>query len=275
MKQPVEPREDRKKRGAFYTPYPLARETVEATLRPFREWNYPPERIIICDPACGDGAFLAAARDELATILAPVRGCSIDDARRLAESQMIGIDISPLAVAVCRELLPAATIFEGDALLGDDYWTANRAINCFVGNPPFLGGGKIGGVLGLDYFDGIKGAFPDAYRGKADLCTWFFRRAAQAIEAYGFGVMGFIATNTIAQGDTREAGLKYLCDRGWTIYDAAPDFKWPGDAAVTVSRVCMGWFKHGAVEWRVEHRPGAGCGNDSCLACRVAIQRGV
>jgi hypothetical protein len=49
--------------------------------------------------------------------------------------------------------------------------------------------------------------------------------------------MGLIATNTIAQGDTRATGLKSLVARGFHIYDATPTMAWPGAAAVTVSVV--------------------------------------
>jgi methylase of polypeptide subunit release factors len=262
-----ESRDARKKRGAFYTPYALARDAVSATLRPFREWKYPPTAIRICDPACGDGAFLAAARDELAALLTSALGCSTDEALARAETQLVGIDINAGAVAAAQTVVPTASVFQADALFGEDYWTGNHAINVFVGNPPFLGGGKIRGVLGDAYFEQIRSAFPDAYRGKADLCTWFFRRAAQAIEAYGCGAMGLIATNTISQGDTREAGLEYLVDRGWQIYDADANFEWPGDAAVSVSRVCMGWWKHGLGAWRLKHQPGA------CSCGRIHLSR--
>lgn len=44
-----------------------------------------------------------------------------------------------------------------------------------------------------------------------------------------------IATNTIAQGDTRSTGLRYLCEQGGTIYNAQKRLKWPGLAAVVVS----------------------------------------
>jgi hypothetical protein len=46
-----------------------------------------------------------------------------------------------------------------------------------------------------------------------------------------------ISTNTIAQGDTREGGLRFICERGGNIYSATRRIKWPGDAAVVVSLV--------------------------------------
>ena len=47
--------------------------------------------------------------------------------------------------------------------------------------------------------------------------------------------LGLVATNTIAQGDTRSSGLRWICERGGEIYRATKRVKWPGDAAVVVS----------------------------------------
>ncbi len=46
--------------------------------------------------------------------------------------------------------------------------------------------------------------------------------------------MGLIATNTLAQGDTRATGLRWICTHGGTIYEAQRRYKWPGLAAVVV-----------------------------------------
>lgn len=49
--------------------------------------------------------------------------------------------------------------------------------------------------------------------------------------------MNLIATNTIAQGDTREVGLDEIARRGGSIFDAVKSQPWPGTAAVHVSVV--------------------------------------
>ena len=46
---------------------------------------------------------------------------------------------------------------------------------------------------------------------------------------------GLIATNTIAQGDTRSSGLRWICEHGGEIYRATKRVQWPGAAAVIVS----------------------------------------
>jgi len=50
-------------------------------------------------------------------------------------------------------------------------------------------------------------------------------------------VNGYLATNTIAEGDTRQGGLEWLLKHGATIYAAWPNEPWPGSAAVVTSRV--------------------------------------
>lgn len=59
------------------------------------------------------------------------------------------------------------------------------------------------------------------------------------------GAFGLIATNTIAQGDTRASGLRWICQHGGEIYCARKRVKWPGLAAVVVSvlHVMKGAFR--------------------------------
>src|SRR5262249_41689348 len=51
------------------------------------------------------------------------------------------------------------------------------------------------------------------------------------------GSIGFIATNTIRQGDTRRAALKYIVQHGGKISHALTRYVWPGSASVIVSVV--------------------------------------
>ena len=46
-----------------------------------------------------------------------------------------------------------------------------------------------------------------------------------------------LATNTVAQGNTRHSGLKFIIENGGNIYHAVKRYRWPGDAAVIVSMV--------------------------------------
>lgn len=69
-------------------------------------------------------------------------------------------------------------------------------------------------------------------RGSADLVTYFLLRAVQLSSGFGF-----LATNTISQGDTREVGLDQLVTTGWNIYRAAKSTPWPGQATLEIAKV--------------------------------------
>src|SRR5262249_49788221 len=73
----------------------------------------------------------------------------------------------------------------------------------------------------------------DESHGNSDLVAHFFRRAFNLLRSDG--CFGLIATNTIAQGDTRTSGLRWICTHGGTIYSALKRYRWPGQAAVVVS----------------------------------------
>jgi hypothetical protein len=103
-----------------------------------------------------------------------------------------------------------------------------------VGNPPFMGQARISGEFGESYRDWLF-TQNAGVGGKADLCVHFFRRAGRVLGDHG--AFGLVATNTIAQGDTREGGLRILLAEGWTIFDAVNSMPWPGSAAVIVSVV--------------------------------------
>lgn len=104
----------------------------------------------------------------------------------------------------------------------------------FVGNPPFLGGKRISTIWGPDYNGFLKIAFSGS-KGAADICAYFFRRAHELIRLDG--TAGLLATNTIAQADTREVGLDVIARSGGTFYRVQPLVVWPGTANVHVSLV--------------------------------------
>ncbi len=107
-------------------------------------------------------------------------------------------------------------------------------MDAFVGNPPFMGGSGISTAMGDEFRDWLLATHINSH-GNADLCAHFFRTAHLLLGAHG--TLGFIATNTIAQGDTRSTGLQWLCRRSGVIYAATPTRTWPGDAAVMVAEV--------------------------------------
>ncbi|MEG4856473.1 restriction endonuclease [Microcoleus sp. K1-B6] len=118
--------------------------------------------------------------------------------------------------------------------------SAPKGFAALVGNPPFQGGKKITGVLGTDYRDFLVERIAGGQKGVADLCAYFFLRAQQLLSSNGG--FGLVATNTIAQGDTREVGLDQLVANGCAIPRAVSSRKWEGTASLEVSHV---WLRKG------------------------------
>lgn len=115
-------RDERRRRGAFYTPPDLVAWVLDRALA-----GLPPGAPVL-DPACGAGHFLVAA------------------ARRVGVAAVHGSDLDAEAVAIARERLAAedpsvpAEQIAAQVLVADglEAW-AGRRFAAVVGNPPFLG----------------------------------------------------------------------------------------------------------------------------------------
>jgi hypothetical protein len=108
--------------------------------------------------------------------------------------------------------------------------------DAFVGNPPFAGGTKISEANGQAYHAYMKDTV-ESFQSRADLCALFFRRGFQLLR--NDGCFGLIATKTITEGDTNNAGLRWICDNSGSIFNARSSVPWPGVAAVYVSVVSI------------------------------------
>ena len=131
---------------------------------------------------------------------------------------------------------------------------ARGGFDAFVGNPPFMGNKKITGELGIDYRDYMVRSLANDLRGLADLCAYFFLRVNHLLRSGG--TFGVIATNTIAQGDTREVGLDQITVEGTEIVQAVQNQVWPGTASVVISLVWAFkgvWKGHRVLEGRAVH----------------------
>ena len=108
----------------------------------------------------------------------------------------------------------------------------NGGFDAIVGNPPFMGGQRITGNLGVPYRDYLIESLARGTKGSADLVAYFYLRAFDLIR-HG-GTFGLIATNTIAQGDTREVGLDQICasaDAGNSANDSGGHLNDSGNSA--------------------------------------------
>lgn len=132
---------------------------------------------------------------------------------------------------------------------------ANKAawMDAFVGNPPFMGKNGIA-ELGDAYLPWLQ-AIHEGAHGNADYSAHFFRRAWHLLGEHG--TIGFIATNTIAQGDTRATGLQQLLSEKGVIFDAVRSMKWPVDGAnvsVSVVHAAKGHVSRLLLEPKLEGR---------------------
>jgi len=98
-----------------------------------------------------------------------------------------------------------------------------------IGNPPFLGGQRLTGAMGTAYREYLVLGIGRGARGSADLVAYFALRAHEFLS--DTGQTGLIATNTLAQGDTREVGLDQIVADGTTIRKAIKSRKWPTKSA--------------------------------------------
>lgn len=106
-----------------------------------------------------------------------------------------------------------------------------------IGNPPFLGGQKLTGALGTAYREYLVHGIGHGARGSADLVAYFALRAHDVLNSGG--QTGLIATNTLAQGDTREVGLDQLVANKVTIRQAVKSKPWPSKSAAL--EYCAVW----------------------------------
>jgi hypothetical protein len=127
-----------------------------------------------------------------------------------------------------------------------------------VGNPPFLGGQKLTGALGTNIREWLVNVLACGTKGSADQVAYFFLRAWSVLASTS--TLGLIATNTIAQGDTREVGLDRMVESAFTITRAIQSRAWPVSSAT---------LEYAAV-WGTSGNLAAGV---PCIADGVAVKR--
>ena len=135
-----------------------------------------------------------------------------------------------LEVQLPRGLRP----FHWPLVFPEVFTRPNPGFDAILGNPPYGGKNTIRNSNPSGYLAWLKTIHGGAH-GNADLVAHFFRRAWSLLREGG--TIGFLATNTVAQGDTRASGLAWLRRQGAEIYSAQRRYKWPGEAAVVVSVV--------------------------------------
>lgn len=101
--------------------------------------------------------------------------------------------------------------------------------DAIIGNPPFLGGPKLSGALGENVRTWCVEQLAGVRAGQADLVAYFVVRAFTVLASHG--LMGLIATNSVAQGDTRAAGLDRVVALGLHLCRAIRSAPWTSQNA--------------------------------------------
>ena len=106
-----------------------------------------------------------------------------------------------------------------------------------VGNPPFLGAGRMREELGDGYTETLREAYQDV-PDSADFVMFWWHKAAEEALASRARRFGFITTNSIRQTFNRRV-VKQAMDRGLMLAFAIPDHPWIDAAACAAVRIAM------------------------------------
>ena len=255
-----------------------ARKEAEQTLQAFmhRLGEYR-----VLDPACGSGNFLYLALQTLKDIehraaleaeeLGMGRGFT---GMNTGVQNVHGIELNAYAAELARLtvwigeiqwmlrhgvqptknpiLQPLQTIECRDAVLNDDGTEPEwPTVDAIVGNPPFLGDKLMRGALGSDYTESLRGLYSGRVPGGADLVTYWFEKARNAVVEGRCQRVGLVGTNSIRGGASRRVLERIVDSLG--IFEAWSDREWINEgASVRVSIVCYG--KHGRAGARLDGR---------------------
>jgi hypothetical protein len=203
--------DDRRERGAFFTPPDVAERLTALALGPTNGSIEGPTSGTVVDPACGAGVFLLAAGRLLVDQ-------GVADPATVVRHHLFGADIDPASVEVTRRLLATwagiepgevAGVVVGDPLHhGRDVWAgcpgggATTGFDAVVGNPPFLGQLRASTVVSAADRERLRQRFPGLVAAYTDV-AWLFLAVGLDLLANG-GRMVLIQPQSVLAA--RDAG---------------------------------------------------------------------
>ncbi len=217
----------------------------EALVRFWEAWLEELARVRVLDPACGSGAFLIEAFDQLhgtyaeaVERLADLRQSGdwslFDPDRTILQQNLFGVDLNEEAVEIARLSIWVKTAQRGKVLADLDHnirvgnsvvadtaldarafdWAASfpevfaqGGFDVVVGNPPYVRG---------DYLTRFKQHFVERYRtshGSADLYVYFFEQGLRVLRPGGY--LAYIVTNKWLKAEYAEPLRRYLTEAAW------------------------------------------------------------
>lgn len=243
-----EARSTRATKGLLTDPSAYNRATIKPAGRDalsafWLDWQTELGKVRLLDPACGSGAFLVEAFDQLYTAyesandrLADLRGhpTLFDLDRQILQNNLYGVDLNEEAVEICRLSLWIKTAQRGKELTALDHtirvgnsvvndvalhprafnWstafpevTAAGGFDVVVGNPPYVR---------QELLTPIKPhlqAHFKSYHGMADLYVYFYELGLRVLRPGGR--MSLVVTNKWLKAGYAEPLRKHLGEMSW------------------------------------------------------------
>ncbi|MGO9111380.1 MAG: Eco57I restriction-modification methylase domain-containing protein, partial [Thermoguttaceae bacterium] len=214
-----------------------------ALVRFWEAWQVELAAIRLCDPACGSGAFLIEAFDQLHAAnqasndrLQELRGhrTLFDLDKRILENNLYGVDLNEEAIEICRLSLWIKTAERGKALTSLDHtirvgnsivadpavhskafdWQAAfpevvkaGGFDVVVANPPYVR---------QELLSPIKSYLESTYRtyhGMADLYVYFYELWLRLLKPGG--LLSFIVTNKWMKAGYGEPLRRFFAENAW------------------------------------------------------------
>ncbi|MDZ4683791.1 MAG: N-6 DNA methylase [Planctomycetaceae bacterium] len=228
---------------AVYELDALKKPQRDALVRFWEAWQDELKTIRILDPACGSGAFLIEAFDQLHTVyqvsndrLEELRGhrTLFDPDREILQHNLYGVDLNEEAIEICRLSLWIKTAARGKVLTSLDHticvgnsvisdpaihprafdWQvafpevfANGGFDVVVGNPPYVR---------QEWLADIKPYLQANYRafhGMADLYVYFYELGCRVLKPGGR--LSFVVTNKWMKAGYGEPLRRFFTDETW------------------------------------------------------------
>ncbi len=201
----------------------------DALVRFWEAWQDELAKVRILDPACGSGAFLIEAFDQLHTAyeasndrLQELRGhrTLFDLDRRILQNNLFGVDLNEEAIEICRLSLWIKTAERGKALtsLDDTIRVGNSVVNDSAVHPKALDWHEtFPEVFAAGGFDVVVGNPPyirqewlapykphweqrfQSYHGTADIYVYFYELGIDLLREGGR--LGFITSGSWVRGN--------------------------------------------------------------------------
>ncbi|MBG0560776.1 Eco57I restriction-modification methylase domain-containing protein [Actinoplanes aureus] len=150
------------------------------------------------------------------------RGTAEADPTMLDE--IIELGLTPTVTTDYERWKPLHWVLEVPDVIVD-----HGGFDAIIGNPPFLGAKMLSGTVGTNVREWLVNQLANGAKGRADLVAYFLLRAVSLLNENG--VLGLIATNSVAQGASREVGLDQVVKNGFTLTRSVQSAPWPSASA--------------------------------------------